>query len=67
MIKLTPKQFRALQAIFIICDEMFENVQDAIYVLGVAKRFLKIFNAIPDYKIINSFLDDMKKKYAKEE
>ena len=67
MIKLTPKQFRALQAIFIICDALLENVQDAINVLEVAKSLLKIFNAIPDYKIINSFLDDMKKKYAKEE
>lgn len=63
---MTSKQFRALGAVFIILDALIEDVQEATYVLNVAIRFLEIVNTVPEYKIINSFLDAMEKKYATE-
>lgn len=64
---MTSKQFRALRAVFIILDALIEDVQEATYVLNVAIRFLEIVNTVPEYKIINSFLDAMEKKYAEKE
>lgn len=55
---MTPKQIRALKAIFIVFDELLETSEEAVCVLNAATGMLSGFVSIPNYEIINKFIDE---------
>ena len=55
---MTDKQIRALKAIFIVLNALLETSEEAVCVLNVATGMLNGFVSIPNYEIINEFIDE---------
>ena len=55
---MTEKQIRALEAIFIVLDALLKTSEEAVCVLNAATGMLSGFVTIPNYEIINEFIDE---------
>lgn len=55
---MTDEQIRALQAIFIVFDVLLKTSEEAVCVLNAATGMLSGFVSIPNYEIINKFIDE---------
>lgn len=55
---MTEKQIRALEAIFIVLDALLKTSEEAVCVLNAATGMLSGFVSIPNYEIINEFIDE---------
>ena len=55
---MTPKQLRALKAIFIVLDILLNSSEEAVCVLNTASGMLSGFVSVPDYEAVNKFLDE---------
>lgn len=55
---MTDKQIRALKAIFIVLDALLKTSEEAVCVLNAATGMLSGFVSIPNYTIVNEFIDE---------
>lgn len=55
---MTDKQIRALKAIFVVLDALLKTSEEAVCVLNAATGMLSGFVSIPNYEIINEFIDE---------
>lgn len=55
---MTPKEIRALKAIFVVFDALLKTSEEAVCVLNAATGMLSGFVSIPNYEIINEFIDE---------